>query len=48
VEHFENNSPLLFEEIKRWRYLLWEDYTEFKREEERRKKLVVPKDMHPM
>jgi hypothetical protein len=42
VEHLENNSPLIFAEIERWRYLLWDEYIEFKREEERRKMLLVP------
>ena len=32
----------LFAEIERWMYLLWDDYVEFKREEERRKKLLIP------
>jgi hypothetical protein len=34
VEHLEKSSPLIFEEIRRWRYLLWDDYIEFKREKE--------------
>jgi len=25
VEHLENNSHLIFEEIRRWRYLLWDE-----------------------
>jgi hypothetical protein len=42
VEHLENSSPLIFEEIARWRDLLWDDYIDYKREEDRRKKIVVP------
>jgi hypothetical protein len=42
VEHLENNAPLIFEEIRRWQYLLWDDYIEYKREQERSKKLLVP------
>jgi hypothetical protein len=42
VEHLEKSSPLIFEEIKRWRYLLRDEYIEFKRAKERRKKLVAP------
>jgi len=30
VEHLEKRSPLIVEEIHRWRYLLWDDYIEFK------------------
>lgn len=42
VEHLEKSTPLIFEEIRRWRYLLWDDYIEYKHEQEQRKKLVVP------
>jgi hypothetical protein len=42
VEHLEKSSPLIEEEIRRWRYLLWVDWVEHQRVEERRKKLVVP------
>jgi hypothetical protein len=42
VEHLENNAPLIFDEIKRWRYLLWDEYIEYKRDEEHRKKILVP------
>jgi hypothetical protein len=38
VEHFEKSLLLIFDEIRRWRYLLWDDYIEFKREEEHWKK----------
>ncbi len=37
-KHLENNAPLIFKEIERWRYLLWEVYKELKREGERRQK----------
>lgn len=42
VEHLENSAPLIVEEIQRWRYLLWDDWVEFKQEKERAKGLVVP------
>jgi len=42
VEHLENNAPLIFDEIRRWRYLLWDDYIEYKREQERSEKLLIP------
>jgi hypothetical protein len=42
VEHPENSSPLIVEEIRRWRYLLWDDWVEYQREEEQRKKLHIP------
>jgi hypothetical protein len=41
VERLEKSSPLIFEEIERWRYLLWDDWVEYQREE-RRKRFVVP------
>lgn len=28
VEHLENNIPLIEAEIRRWRYLLWDDWVE--------------------
>lgn len=42
VEHLEKSSPLIFKELDRWRDLLWEDYLEYKQEEERHKKLAIP------
>lgn len=30
VEHLENSSPLIIEEIRRWRDLLWDDYLDHK------------------
>jgi hypothetical protein len=42
VEHLEKSSPLIFTELHRWRDLLWEDYLEYKYEEERREKLSIP------
>jgi hypothetical protein len=41
VEHLEKSSPIIVDEIHRWRYLLWGDYIEYKREEEQQKKLLV-------
>ncbi len=42
VEHLEKSSPLIFAEIERWRYLLWDEYIEYKREQERLEKLPIP------
>ena len=42
VEHLEKSSPLIFAKLDRWRYLLWDEWVEWQREETRRKKLVVP------
>jgi hypothetical protein len=41
VEHLEKSSPLIFEEIARWRDLLWEDWLDFQTEESRRMKVGV-------
>jgi hypothetical protein len=41
VEHLENNAPLIFDEIKRWRYLLWDDYLEYSYEQRRLKKMEI-------
>jgi hypothetical protein len=41
-ENLEESSPLIFAEIERWRYLLWDEYIEFKREQERLEKLPIP------
>jgi hypothetical protein len=30
VEHLENSSPLIFDEVRRWRDLLWDDYLDYK------------------
>jgi hypothetical protein len=35
VEHLENSSPLIIEEIHRWRDLLWDDYLDYKYREKR-------------
>ena len=46
VEHFENNSHLIFEEIRRWRYLLWDEWIEYKQEVEYQKKRLCPHSIH--
>lgn len=46
-EHIEKSSPLIVEEIARWRDLLWEDYFDYQREKTRLKKLKVPSDIRP-
>ena len=30
MEHLENSSPLIIEEVRRWRDLLWDDYLDYK------------------
>jgi hypothetical protein len=35
VEHLENSSPLIIEEVRRWRDLLWDDYLDYKYREKR-------------
>ena len=42
VDHIEKNSPLIEEEVRRWRYLLWDDYTEYQQEKDRVKRLGGP------
>jgi hypothetical protein len=41
VEHLENSSPLIIEEIARWRDLLWDDWIDYKREKERANRVVA-------
>ena len=41
-EHLEKSSPLIIEEIDRWRDLIWDDYLDYKREKKRLKKLAIP------
>jgi hypothetical protein len=35
AEHLENSSPLIIEEVRRWRDLLWDDYLDYKYREKR-------------
>jgi hypothetical protein len=42
VEHLEKSSSLIFDELARWRILIWEDYLGYQTEQKRRKKIVVP------
>jgi hypothetical protein len=30
VEHLEKSSPLIVDEVRRWRDLLWDDYQDYK------------------
>ena len=30
VDHLEKSSPLIIEEVHRWRDLLWDDYLDYK------------------
>jgi len=46
VEHLENNSHLIFEEIRRWRYLLWDEWLEYKQEMEYQKRRLSPSGIH--
>lgn len=42
VEHLEKSSPLIVEEVRRWRELLWDDWINYKRGKERNKMLAIP------
>jgi len=42
VEHLEKSSPLIIEEVHRWRDLLWDDWLDYQHEEKRREKMLVP------
>lgn len=35
VEHLQKSSPLIADEIRRWGYLLWDEWVEYQREEDR-------------
>lgn len=35
VEHLENSSPLIIDEVHRWHVLLWDDYLDYKYGKER-------------
>jgi hypothetical protein len=30
VEHLEKSSPLIIEEVRRWRDLIWDEYLDYK------------------
>jgi hypothetical protein len=42
VEHLEKSSPLIFDELARWKGLIWEDYLDHQQERKKRKKVAVP------
>lgn len=42
VEHLKNNAPLIVDEIRRWRYLLRDDYIEHQHREEHEQRLLHP------
>jgi hypothetical protein len=42
VEHLENSAPLIFDEIQRWRYLLWEEWIEYQQGRKCPKKVPIP------
>jgi len=42
VEHLEKSAPLIFDEIRRWRYLLWDEYIEFKNRNKSYKEILIP------
>jgi hypothetical protein len=48
VEHLQKSSPLIFEEIRRWRYLIWDDYVEYRRQEERKRSNVLAPSIPPL
>jgi len=41
VEHLQKSSPLIFDEIRRWRYLLWDDYIDYTFRREQSQEIVV-------
>lgn len=42
VEYLRNSSPLIGAEIRRWRYILWDDYIEYEQDKKRLKLLRYP------
>jgi len=42
VEHLENSSPLIVEEVRRWRDLLWDEYLDYKYREKRTPEVYNP------
>ncbi|MBP9852853.1 hypothetical protein KBC77_02575 [Candidatus Saccharibacteria bacterium] len=42
VEHLEKSSPLIIEEVRRWRDLLWDDYLDYKYREKRTSEVHNP------
>lgn len=42
VEHLEKSSPLIIEEVRRWRDLLWDDYLDYKYKKERASEVHNP------
>lgn len=48
VEHLKNNAPQIIAEIRRWRFILWDDYTEEKQRKERERILVSPASIHTL
>ncbi len=47
VDHLENSAPLIFEEIRRWRNIIWDDYLEHKYRKERLTDTLVPSGYTP-
>lgn len=48
VEHLKNNAPLIVVEIRRWRYLLWDDYLDYKYQQKRQSEVHTPCNIHPL
>lgn len=42
VEHLENSSPLIIDEVHRWHDLLWDDYLDYKYREKRSSEVYNP------
>ena len=47
VEHLEKSSPLIVEEIRRWRDLIWDDYLEHKYRSKRPSDTAYPSGYTP-
>lgn len=48
VERLEKSTPLIFDEIARWRGLLWDDYVYHKHEQEQQKKVDIHQWLSPI
>jgi hypothetical protein len=48
VEHLKNNSHLIFDEIRRWRNLLWDDYLDYKYRQNAHRMNIVPWVFNPL
>jgi hypothetical protein len=45
VEHLENSSPLIVEEVRHWRDLLWDDWLDYQQKEKRSKEVSISREI---